>query len=42
MIGFGVNEDTIKTIIAPFVDKYEMSEESKEIIFNLLNNTTPQ
>ena len=42
MIGFGVNEDTIKTIIAPFVDKYEMSEESKEIIFNLLKNTTPQ
>ena len=42
MIGFGVNEETIKTIIAPFVDKYEMSEESKEIIFNLLNNTTPQ
>ena len=42
MIGFGVNEETIKTIIAPFVDKYEMSEESKEIIFNLLKNTTPQ
>ena len=42
MIGFGVNEDTIKTIIAPFVDKYEMSEESKEIIFNLLKNTTLQ
>jgi hypothetical protein len=38
MVGFGVNEDKIKAIISPFIDEYKLSEENKEIIFNLLKS----
>ena len=38
MKGFGVKEDKNKMIISPLIDEYDISEENKEIIFNLLKS----
>ena len=38
MYGFGLNKEEIKSIILPFSDEYQISQENKEIIFSLIDN----
>ena len=38
MYGFGLNKDKIKNIIMPFIDEYNINEENKNTILNIINN----
>lgn len=38
MLGFGLNKEEIESIILPFADEYEITQENKEIMLALLDN----
>ena len=38
MYGFGLNKEKIKNIIMPFIDEYNINEENKNTILNIINN----
>lgn len=38
MYGFGLNIEKIKNIIMPFIDEYNINEENKNTILNIINN----
>ena len=38
MNGFGVSQEDIKSIIMPFFEEYEISENNKQIIFDMIKN----
>jgi len=38
MSGFGLNKDEIKNIILPLIDEYEVSDDKKKIILDIIEN----